>query len=287
MNINEFYKKINDILYQEHDDITKYEKWLLLKKEIEDSKKHPVKVSRLLNIIKDKFNENKKINILDHGCGGSYSLIYLFALGYENIYGVDIGEDPQEVNNFLSIILKKKVFRRLVYDGKNLPFQDLFFDIIFTQQVLEHVSFSHQKIFLKEENRVLKVGGIAYHQIPHKLVPYESHIKIWFLHWLPKKLFIILCKLLKKNYRFFENDLWLQFPWTIKSNLKKYIGQTKNLSNEKIGIFNNESSEFSGLSYFLRKFVSDICKIPLFGRYFSKVLSLFIMLETVSFKAKI
>lgn len=287
MNINEFYKKIDHILYIENDNLVKYEKWLVLKKAIEGSKKHPEKILRLLNIIRDKFNLNKNIKILDHGCGGSYSLIYLFALGYENIYGIDIGEDSQELNNFLSIIAKKKIIRRFVYDGKILPFQDLFFDLIFTQQVLEHVSFSNQKIFLKEENRVLKVGGIAYHQIPHKLVPYESHVKIWFLHWLPKKLFIILSKLLKKNFKFVENNLWLQFPWTIKSNLTKYIGKTKNLSHERISIFNNESFEFFGLSFYLRKLASDICKIPFLGVCFSKVLSPFIMLETVSFKTKV
>lgn len=96
-----------------------------------------------------------------------------------------------------------------------------------------------------------------------------------------------MCQLLKKNYKFIENDLWLQFPWTIKSNLEKYIGETVNLSSQRIIIFNNETSEFSGLSFYLRKIASDICKLPFVGNNLSKFLSLFIMLETISFKTKI
>ncbi len=50
------------------------------------------------------------------------------------------------------------------YDGENLPFNDHFFDIVFSSNVLEHV----EKIdkVLSESKRVLKPTGLAIHIMP-------------------------------------------------------------------------------------------------------------------------
>ena len=66
--------------------------------------------------------------------------------------------------------------------------------------------------------RILKDNGLLYHQIPHRLVLYESHTKVWLLHWLPKKLFKVFFK--KNKAKFIENHLFLDWPWKIKNILE-------------------------------------------------------------------
>jgi SAM-dependent methyltransferase len=288
MDINTFYNDIDDILYNKsYDEELRLFNWKSLKKKINLSQSHPVQINRVLAILHKKFLDRKDIKILDHGCGGSYTILYLYALNYHNVFGVDIGGDYKEINNFFFLTSRKYEQKKIIYDGIKLPFEDEFFDFIFTQQVMEHIPFSNLRNFIKEESRVLKLEGIAYHQIPHKLVPYEAHIKIWLVHWLPKNLFILICKFLGKNYKFIKVHLWLEFPWKYLTYLSKYIGSTKNLSTERIKLFNNESKEFNGLSYIIRKFCSSFHRVPIIGSFLSKIMSYFIMLETVSVKKNV
>jgi len=284
MNYKFFCKNLNEIIYNKsYTNNIKIKKWNHLKKKINNSKSHPVTIQRVLNIV-EKFLSNKKnIRILDHGCGGCFTIFYLHALNFQNLIGIDVGGEQKEINNFFYLISKKKNNKKIIYNGKKIPLKNKYFDFIFSQQVLEHIPFDKFKDFIKEEKRVLKSNGIVYHQIPHKLVPYESHLRIWFLHWLPKNIFAHLCKLLGKNYIFIKKHLWLQFPWIYYFYLNKYIGTTSNLSFQRIKLFNNENLELSGIGFFIRKFASIIWKIPIIGNILSKLISHFIMLETISF----
>lgn len=285
MDLKLYNNNIDDIIYSNsYSDHDKIIKWNILKKEINDSNSHPEKFKRILNVLNGNFLNKKDIKILDHGSGGCYTIIYLYALGYENVFGVDIGGSHKEINNFFYLISGKDKKKKILYDGINLPFENDSFDFIFSQQVLEHVPFNLQENFIKEEKRVLKSGGVAYHQIPHKLTPYESHLKIWFFHWLPKQLFVLSCKFLGKNYKFAQDHLWLKPPWIYLNFLRLYIGKTENLSTDRIKLFQNESKELFGFGFYLRKLSSMVCKIPLIGNLLSKFLSYFIMLETISIK---
>jgi len=100
MNINKFYKLIDHILYQEQDDKMKYEKWLLLKKEIKESPKHPEKISRLLNIIRNKFDQNK-INSLHR----AYKLIFRSSNNPTNIKELEnLCKDCEEVSSLVNFV---------------------------------------------------------------------------------------------------------------------------------------------------------------------------------------
>lgn len=50
------------------------------------------------------------------------------------------------------------------YDGHNLPFDDNYFDVVYSSNVLEHIP--HVEIFQKEIQRVLKPHGRAIHLLP-------------------------------------------------------------------------------------------------------------------------
>ena len=59
-----------------------------------------------------------------------------------------------------------------------------FFDIVITNQVLEHMS---NKIdFINELKRILKTGGFSYNILPAKFRFIEVHLKMPFVHWVPK-----------------------------------------------------------------------------------------------------
>jgi hypothetical protein len=48
--------------------------------------------------------------------------------------------------------------------------------------------------FFAEEARVLKSGGRVFHEVPHRLAPFEPHTRTWFLHSLPRPVYQSLYK---------------------------------------------------------------------------------------------
>ncbi len=99
----------------------------------------------IYKIIK-KISYNLNIDkVLDFGCG---SKPYQSCFNYKEYIGVDIqnsGHDHKNENI--------DVF----YDGNKIPFNDEYFDFVFSSEVFEHI-FNLDKI-IKELNRVLKKDG--------------------------------------------------------------------------------------------------------------------------------
>lgn len=68
-------------------------------------------------------------------------------------------------------------------DGCDLPFPDKYFDVYFSNAVLEHVgSEARQRRFLAEACRVADRVFIA---TPNRWFPVDAHSMIPFAHWLP------------------------------------------------------------------------------------------------------
>ena len=108
-----------------------------------------------------------KIKILDHGCNQGFSLFYLLALGFYEVYGIDLPETHcGQLNEFTRSILKLKRQVFFEFDGETLPFKDSEFDIIISQQVLEHVEARLLNPYLSEGFRVLRHGGSGYYEMP-------------------------------------------------------------------------------------------------------------------------
>jgi len=73
---------------------------------------------------------------------------------------VAIDIDPVVLNN-------RSTDMNMTYDGLYFPFENEFFDIIFSDYVLEHVA--HPTPFVSEVFRCLKPGGLFAARTPHKL----------------------------------------------------------------------------------------------------------------------
>lgn len=142
---------------------------------------------RRIALVKKYFDLKGK-RILDAGCGiGLYSQKFK-ELGAE-VFGTDIDWEKIKTAKNLNPGINFGVGAL-----ENLPFPDNFFDIVFVNEVLEHVK--DDKKAAKEILRVLKQGGSAIIFAPNILYPFETHgiflfnrylhKNVPFINWLPK-----------------------------------------------------------------------------------------------------
>jgi len=68
--------------------------------------------------------------------------------------------------------------------GYVLPFKDETFDIVISNQVMEH-NF-HIESYYREAARVLKPFGYLFLHFPHRWQPNPGHYMPWFSHWFRK-----------------------------------------------------------------------------------------------------
>jgi len=77
-------------------------------------------------------------------------------------------------------------------DGTHLQYRDQEFDILFSNSVIEHVkTYEQQEKFAKEARRVCRALWI---QTPAKSFFLEPHLLTPFIHWLPKRIQILLAR---------------------------------------------------------------------------------------------
>lgn len=131
--------------------------------------------------------KNRKIvRILEAGCGTGIMSYLLSENKDVEAYGVDISEKSIDLAQKIGIHFKGKV-NFSVADVRHLEFEDRYFDIVFSQGLLEH--FKNPLQVIAEESRVLRKNGILIIDVPQKynLYTYRKHIKmkkgIWPWGW--------------------------------------------------------------------------------------------------------
>lgn len=97
---------------------------------------------------------NRSSKLLDLGCGnGDFTIQCAKKVGTENIWGVEIAEE-------LVIEAKKKGIKVIRADlNRELPLKSKYFDVIVSNQVLEHLT--NIGTFIEGIHRVLKPSGYA------------------------------------------------------------------------------------------------------------------------------
>ena len=76
-------------------------------------------------------------------------------------------------------------------DGRQLPFPDNSYDLVFSSAVIEHVgNESNQRRFIEECCRVSKKH--VFLTTPNRWHPVEAHTILPLMHWLPKKIHRVL-----------------------------------------------------------------------------------------------
>ena len=117
------------------------------------------------------------MKILEVGCGTGNQLVRLEALGFRNLYGIDISS--------YAVDLSRKKFRDLnIIQGNafDIPFKDNFFDMVFTSGLLIHIHpFEVEKV-MDEIYRCSKkyIWGLEYYSDNSEHAYYrDEHAVMW------------------------------------------------------------------------------------------------------------
>src|SRR5260221_1328686 len=179
--------------------------------------------ARRLNILKTLVDFRGK-SILDLGCGEGVWLNEFAKLTTpQNVYGSEF--DPEQIERIHKLLKKateedrkKFLFYKIPIDnirlchGEALDFRDRYFDIVFQNEVLEHVQ-DDQKT-LDESMRVLEIGGKLIIFTPNRGWPFETH-----------GMFL--------NGKYYWGNIPL-LPWMPKFIYKKFAPHVRNYSNGEI-----------------------------------------------------
>jgi ubiquinone/menaquinone biosynthesis C-methylase UbiE len=113
---------------------------------------------RIKNILIKYDFKNKKV--LEAGCGTGYFSLYFQNRGAE-VYSLDFSLKALEITKRIVVDCTL-----LQADVRKIPIRDGFFDVIFTDGLLEH--FENPEIILEEFKRVLNPNGIIITVVPNK-----------------------------------------------------------------------------------------------------------------------
>lgn len=113
---------------------------------------------------------NPRMRILDLGCGGgTHTEFFQTAAAASEYIGLDLIHSPEVMER----TIKSGSF--VTYDGINIPVHDSSIDLVFSNQVFEHVR--HPERLLQEVWRVLRPKGIFIGSTS-QLEPYHSY-SLW------------------------------------------------------------------------------------------------------------
>ena len=122
------------------------------------------------------------IRVLDLGCGRGGTVAWLLEQGWD-AYGMDV--DARYLANGRHYLDAHGHPDRLQeLGGDRYPYADASFDVVLSDQVLEHVR--DLPALAVEVARVTRPGGLGLHVFPARWRVTESHLGIPFAHWLPK-----------------------------------------------------------------------------------------------------
>ena len=240
------------------------------------NEKNASKHSKMLQII-SKYVKNKDCNILDFGCGGGVPLVLLKMAGYEKIYGVDLKKLQQNKIN------KQKYFSKLfrldldtfshIVNGKT-EFESEKFDVIISLQVLEHVKNFNE--YFDEVVRLLKKDGILILIFPHRFKIYDSHTKLYFVHYFPKVIRGFFYNYFTKEKKQYYFDLLnLKSPFFHINKANEYFHNVNRITESKFDHF--DISSYDG-NFYVKKLFNYLVKF--LPSYVYNLISIF-MLDSI------
>jgi SAM-dependent methyltransferase len=177
------------------------------------------KISKIISL-----DDGDRKKILDIGTGAGYIPHYLAQKHL--VTSVDVVDERIEKSDYKY----KKV------DSANLPFEDEAFDIVISNQVIEHIP--DQRVHVSEISRVTKRGGYIYLATPNRYWIRDPHTKLFGINWLPRPL---------ANYysTIFRKGAWDVFPltyWELRDMIKDSNLMVEKGSADSLELLNNDTS---------------------------------------------
>lgn len=125
----------------------------------------------------------RSLMVLDLGCGDGTAIRLLQAEGHE-LYGYDLPHRSKALERSLRPLFGHRFTERIrISTDGTAPFRDARFDVVYANQVLEHVDDLDS--VLAEAARVLKPTGAFYALLPLMSTIIEPHAGVVGAHWLP------------------------------------------------------------------------------------------------------
>jgi len=223
---------------------------------------------RRLDILTKLVNLKDK-KILDLGCGeGVWLRKFSEFTSSENVYGSDI--DSESIQKALEQNPELKSFNLKVGPAESMDFADNMFDVVFQNEVLEHVE-NDEKV-MRECFRVLKQRGEIIIFTPNSGWPFETHGiflgkkyywgNIPFLPWMPKNIY----KKFAPHVRNYSNKELLQVIDNA-SRFSKLDGKNYEYSityhKHVFPGFDGMTRRFGFLGKILQRFIHNLEKTPL------------------------
>jgi SAM-dependent methyltransferase len=213
---------------------------------------------RRLDMLTKKVDLNNA-KILDMGCGeGVWLAKFLEFTSPENVYGSEY--DPEQVKHITANppksehgvqILPKNIINS---PGEYLAFPDEFFDIVFHNEVLEHVQDDLKT--LQECIRVLKPGGKLIFFTPNRGWPFETH-----------GMFL--------NGKYYWGNIPF-LPWFPESLYKKFAPHVRNYSNSQIRkLIKKSGGRIISHTHIFPGFDGAVKRFGILGKLLQKIFFLF------------
>ena len=135
-------------------------------------------LDQTITLMADRLNSCR---VLDHGCGKGL-LVEAGVSKSIDFYGVEMFSHGSGIGIKDEIACKGLLGNRIkeIVDHK-IPFPDEYFDLVVSNQVLEHIPDIEPVI--SEIGRVLRADGLFLCIVPYQEAFMEGHCKIPFAHW--------------------------------------------------------------------------------------------------------
>lgn len=86
----------------------------------------------------------------------------------------------------------------MVADACELPWPDNYFDIVYSNAVIEHLgSFGNQQRMASE---VMRVGKRWFVTTPNRWFPFEFHLRIPLITWFPCRMYLLAGRIISYNH---------------------------------------------------------------------------------------
>lgn len=158
------------------------------------------KISRIrkLELFNKLMNPTKEMRILDVGAeispNSGCNLQFIDCYPWKNnVSAINLSSEH--------ISLIKQYYPEVdvrVGDACNLPWEDKHFDIVYSNAVIEHLGhFERQK---KMATEIMRVGKSWFVTIPNRWYPFEFHMRLPFVTWLPRNGYIWFGQVISYNH---------------------------------------------------------------------------------------